>query len=195
MDIIKGIVPKKVDYVITLKNIKKIKGKFFSIKEDVYNNLDNEQLDFLLSKKGKLWIVPKNPKYILVISTRTEQILLLEKMFTDINIFCDTLFGKKNFYDPRAQVLVAGFLKAGVGFNDPKFKYAIYASDITDIRQAFGRLRRNDGIHYDIVDDHKNFFNHYKKRRKYYKSVGAKIIEPTKLTSIDQDKKLGFRPL
>lgn len=184
--IIEEIIPHKVDYHITKKNYKNILSKnlkIYSIKKEDYLELTK----FFNSEKTKqyfsdkiLYILPPSPKYILVVSTRIEQLQILqEKIEQKLNIKCDYFYGKRKAieYDRRAQVLLAGVAKAGVGFNDPRFKVCLYASDINNIEQVFGRIRCDDGIHFDFVDDHYIMENHFNKRMTFYRKSKVKVLD------------------
>lgn len=184
--IIRGIVPNDVHFHITLKNLSFLDSlkfhlvgirEIFSISETHFNENPHEVKRVFEKVKGKvLYVVPSDPEYIFIFSSRTKQIEKLYDMLISLNIKTDTLYDKKINYDPKAQILIVGEKKGGVGFNDPKFKTSFYASDISIIEQVFGRLRRDDGIHYDFVDDHYSCEKHFEKRLKFYKRVRSKVV-------------------
>jgi superfamily II DNA or RNA helicase len=88
------------------------------------------------------------------------------------------LSGTTKKWDKNARILVAGFKKAGVGFNDPELTMIIIASDTTDIRQFEGRCRTTDNIIYHFVDYYSSFEKHWNDAncRGHYLRKGADII-------------------
>lgn len=82
----------------------------------------------------------------------------------------------------KYRVLVAGLKKAGVGFNDPSLTMLILATDMKDVVQREGRIRTNNNIIYDLVDDYSTLENHWKQRENWYLYRGATI------------KKISLRP-
>ncbi len=197
--IIRGVVPQYYDYRVTEKGKKKVKVAFrflksipsdLTLKKTDFLSLecihprpiwyvDNEELAKNISQ-GTIFIKPETPNYVLAISIRTQQIIQLLLFLRAQNIRADYLAGAgKRAYDPEAQVLVSQDKKAGVGFNDPKFDTIYYTSDITKIKQPFGRIRQDGGTHVDIVDENSTIQRHFKARKAYYKSLGASIREST----------------
>lgn len=195
--IVRGIVPQYYDYRITESGKRKIKQTFRFIKkipEDfTLKNTENVSLKCIhprpiwyvdseeLAKnitEGTIFIKPENPNYVLAISIRTAQIIQLVLLLRSQNIRTDYLAGAGGrAYDQHAQVLVSQEKKAGVGFSDVKFNTIYYASDITKIKQPFGRIRQDGGTHVDIVDENSTIQRHFQARRKYYESLGASIVE------------------
>lgn len=205
MSIIKGIVPERCTHKIVFvkkemkikrlfydKPLEKVKsveqaknsgvhncvydfpdGKIYSVSESIYEKFYSE----IKELNGRIYVIPDNPVYILILSSRTEQIIDLCLKIRSMNINVDCLYGNKNDYDPESQVLIAQEKKAGTGFSDSKFDVLYYASDITNIEQPFGRIRKSGGIHFDFVDSHPNLEKHYRTRRSHYKRVGAEIFD------------------
>ena len=87
----------------------------------------------------------------------------------------DVLYGKKESYDTKCDILIAGMKKVGVGFNDPRLNLLILASERSDIEQYAGRIRTLNYIIIDIVDKHQILENRWKKRKKWYIEHGGKI--------------------
>lgn len=75
----------------------------------------------------------------------------------------------------KYRVQVAGIKKAGVGYDDPTRTSLSIISDLTDVEQLEGRIRKEGATIEDYVDDHKSFETHYNKRRAHYKRKGATI--------------------
>lgn len=82
---------------------------------------------------------------------------------------------KKKIDTTKYRVLVAGLKKAGVGFNDPSLTMLILATDMKDVVQREGRIRTNNNIIYDLVDDYSTLENHWKQRESWYQYRGATI--------------------
>jgi hypothetical protein len=83
---------------------------------------------------------------------------------------------KKKVNTADYRVLVAGYKKAGIGFNDPTLTMLILCTDFKNIIQFEGRIRTTNNIIYDIVDDFRTFENHWSKYRlPWYEKRGATI--------------------
>ncbi len=80
---------------------------------------------------------------------------------------------KKN-HDEECRILIGTTGKLGVGY-DSKRTILIMACDVTDIRQNEGRIRADNNIVYDLVDNFTTFEKHWKLRQKWYKERGADI--------------------
>ncbi len=85
------------------------------------------------------------------------------------------LYIEDNKINKDKRVTIAGFKKAGVGYDDPNLTMAIIASDTKDVRQYEGRIRTTNNIIYHIVDDYSLFEKHYMPCRKWYLEKGATI--------------------
>ncbi len=97
--------------------------------------------------------------------------LLKDKRVTSL------LTGKRIVKHDNYDVLIAGFKKGGVGFDDPRLTMSIIASDTSDVRQYDGRVRKTDNIIYHLVHNHNRFHEHYKKCEKSYIKKGGTIIQ------------------
>lgn len=80
----------------------------------------------------------------------------------------DYLVGQKKKYDKDARILMGGIGKIGVGFNDTSFKVLILASDVIDVRQNEGRVRPENCVIYDLVDDYSVLEKHWSEREWWY---------------------------
>lgn len=96
----------------------------------------------------------------------------------------ELLIGSKKKWRADAKILVAGLRKAGVGFDDPLRDMLIMTTSVKDVRQNEGRIRCNNNIIYDIVDDNYTLQRHWFRvekgnnvgRQEWYKERGATII-------------------
>lgn len=89
----------------------------------------------------------------------------------DVELF----IGSKKNRDKTKRILITGQKKFGTGTDDPSLTMMILACDTKDARQLEGRIRTNDNLIYDIVDDFPTFQKHWDKRRVWYKKRGANI--------------------
>jgi superfamily II DNA or RNA helicase len=87
----------------------------------------------------------------------------------------ELLVGAKKTWNSGCQILVAGTKKAGVGFNDPTLTMLILMSPTKRVAQFEGRIRTNNNIIYDLVDDSKILENHWRERERWYNRRGASI--------------------
>jgi len=121
-------------------------------------------------------IVLENPgEKILILSDRQAQFKAIHKRLLEEGEESELLIGNKKVWDREKRVLVAGMKKAGVGFDDPNLTMLILASDVKNVRQYEGRLRTDDCLIYDIVDDFKTFESHWRLREKWYLRKGGTI--------------------
>jgi superfamily II DNA or RNA helicase len=138
--------------------------KSVEINEDRWNLIANIVLNNL-ERKGKIMVLCNRN----VLAIGINNILMNKKVKTAL------LIGNKVVPETKHKVIVAGFKKAGVGFNDPDITMLIIASDIKDVRQYEGRCRTVNNTIYHIVDNYKTFDNHYKKCEKWYIQKGGTI--------------------
>ena len=112
---------------------------------------------------------------LLVLCTRVAMaeglVAALEAREADVEI----LIGRKKKWRRDARCLVAGTLKAGVGFDDGDLTTLILASSVKDVRQFEGRLRAVNGTVVDIVDRHPLFEKHWELRRRWYRKLKSTI--------------------
>lgn len=87
----------------------------------------------------------------------------------------ELFIGSKKNRDKDKRILITGQKKFGTGTDDPSLTMMILACDTKDARQLEGRIRTNDNLIYDIVDDFPTFQKHWDKRRVWYKKRGAVI--------------------
>lgn len=81
------------------------------------------------------------------------------------------------------RITISTLRKGGVGLNDPELTMMILEADPKDTRQYEGRLRTENCIIYDIVDDYDVinpkrdvFESHWRQREAWYLRRGAEII-------------------
>ena len=149
---------------------KQIKDWITMINSLAYNS---KRQDFIVR------LILKHPKdHLLVLSNRKLQSQalydkLLAKGMTSQEV--RLLIGNKTLKDKNYRVLIAEVKKASYGFDDPRLSVLILASDITNIEQSEGRIRRHNNIIYDLVDDDNSLELHWKKRETWYNSRGATV--------------------
>jgi superfamily II DNA or RNA helicase len=113
---------------------------------------------------------------IMILSDRKEQSKSIYEILKDDPGGAELFIGNKKKRDVNKRVLVAGTKKAGIGFNDPDLTMLILANDSKDVRQYEGRLRTENCIIYDIVDDYRTFEDHSDLRDEWFIEKGAEII-------------------
>lgn len=111
----------------------------------------------------------------MVLCNRVENSQGVYNVLKEIGESVDILAGTKKKWNDDARILVAGQKKAGVGFDNPKLRCLINASDTTDVRQYEGRVRHSDAVIIDIVDDFVTFEKHWAIREMWYIERGAEI--------------------
>lgn len=89
--------------------------------------------------------------------------------------YVEKLVDTQKVWDRNARILVAGWRKAGVGFNDPELTAAIIASDTKDVRQFEGRLRTAGCTVFHAVDNYKTLEKHWDGCETWYREKGAVI--------------------
>lgn len=97
---------------------------------------------------------------------------LLEAKKQSVDYRADT----KKKHDEGCRIVIGTKGKLGVGY-DSKRTLLIMDADTTDVRQNEGRIRTDNNLIIDIVDNHSTFENHWKKRAAWYKKRGAIIEE------------------
>lgn len=113
---------------------------------------------------------------IMVLCDRKEQAMAIHGKLVELGEKVELLIGAKKKWDTSARVLVAGTKKAGTGFNDPTLTMLVLAGDSKNVKQFEGRIRTQNNIIYDIVDDYGVLENHWRLRRDWYLKRGASII-------------------
>jgi len=120
-------------------------------------------------------ILKNSEEKIMVLSARKNQSNAIHRMLLEKGEDVELLIGTKKVWDRDKRILVAGMKKAGVGFDDPKLTMLILASDVKNVRQYEGRLRTDNCLIYDIVDNFSTFDKHWELREKWYLRKGGTI--------------------
>lgn len=102
---------------------------------------------------------------------------LYQKILDRTNGNAALLISNIKEWNRSKRILVAGRKKAGVGMNDPELTMLILTSSMKDVRQLEGRIRTDNNLIIDIVDNHNIYKNHFKIREKWYLEKGGTIIE------------------
>lgn len=113
---------------------------------------------------------------ILVLSKRVLEIegvaSILQEREEDVDYKTDT----KTSWDISKRVLVAGFQSCGRGVDIPGLSVLILLTSVNNVQQYEGRIRENNNLVIDIVDNHPIFETRWNKRRPWYKKRGANIF-------------------
>ena len=112
---------------------------------------------------------------VLVLTKRKNEAMAIVEKLQARKKHVDWIIDSKNSYDITCKVLVGGYQKIGVGMDDPTLTVLILVSDIGDIRQSEGRIRKEENTIVDIVDNFGVLEGHWRKRCKWYIERGATI--------------------
>jgi hypothetical protein len=120
-----------------------------------------------------------NPKEtIIVFCKRKKFVMGLHELLFAKGEVVDYMCGNKKTYNENARIVVVGVKKAGVGFDHKRLTMGIIATDMMDVRQIEGRVRKNNSKILHIVDDHPRLEDHYRECRKWYIERGGTMHEP-----------------
>ena len=90
------------------------------------------------------------------------------------NYFIDYVAENKSKFNNDCQILIGTYKKLSVGFDSDR-DMLILETDITDVRQSEGRIRKNNNLIIDIVDNFSTLEKHWYKRESWYRDRGATI--------------------
>lgn len=114
----------------------------------------------------------------LVLTKRIKSVDSIMKYIKNMNLPIDYIHSNKNEYSDDAVIIIGTYDKIGLGLNDPSFSMLVVLDNVKDVRQAEGRIRQDQFIIVDIVDNHGIFRNHWNIRKIWYQQRGGVIIEP-----------------
>lgn len=112
---------------------------------------------------------------VIVLTDRQEEAKAIHKLLGPEE--AELLIGRKQKHDKTKRVLVAGMKKGGVGLDDPELTMLVLITSGRNVEQFEGRLRNNNCLIYDFVDDHRSLEQHWKSRKRWYNRRGATIKE------------------
>lgn len=143
-------------------------------------NVVDMQSQLSLDKERQLQIVEYCKKYsdkkILILCSRQDECRSLVKMIG--KEACIRIGDEKPDYS-KSRVLVAGIKCFGTGVNDVrKPTLLILSADVKNVKQFEGRIRENNAIVIDFVDNDEVFDKHFEQRERFYLSRGATIVYP-----------------
>lgn len=93
----------------------------------------------------------------------------------DFNCTLNIDLDKSHTKNSEVEVLIGTYSKIGVGFDDSKWKMLFILDNVIDIEQAKGRIRYNNFLLVDFVDNDELFIEHWNTRKKFYESKGGTI--------------------
>jgi len=153
------------------------------MESSIVNNEDRNL--FILS------LLLDNPVKTLILGQRTEHIIHLCELITQLGISCDYLCGSKNSYND-SRVLVGTWQKIGTGFDEQtmcenyggeRLTRLIFITSIkqeAQLTQNVGRVFRSDSPQVVVlVDDHNIYKKHWTAARKWYTNSGGHITVET----------------
>lgn len=82
----------------------------------------------------------------------------------------------KTKWDTTKRLLVSGVQSCGRGVDIPGLKILIMMDAVNHVEQNEGRVRADNGLVIDIVDNHPVFENRWKKRLAWYRKRGANVF-------------------
>lgn len=112
---------------------------------------------------------------VLVLSDRKDECRAIYEGLQKQGLSVGLLIENIKKYPEECNVLVAGMKKAGVGFNDPTLTKLFLMTDVKDVIQFEGRIRTNNNLIIDFVDNYTTFHKHFLIREKWYRKRGASI--------------------
>jgi hypothetical protein len=74
-------------------------------------------------------------------------------------------------------MLIGTYQKIGVGFDDDTFNVIILLDNVANVIQSEGRIRINNFLLIDIVDNHDCFLPHWRLRKYWYTGRGATFLQ------------------
>lgn len=113
---------------------------------------------------------------ILILSKRVAEIEMLYEKLKESGESVDYKNQRKLKWDTSSRVLIGGFQSCGRGVDIPGLSVLILASSVNHIEQNEGRIRMNENLIIDIVDNHAIFESRFEKRKRWYKKRGAKLF-------------------
>lgn len=152
---------------------------------------------YLNEKRHKIvhHIIDQNKdKIFFVLGAYTAELSALYELLTNNGIEVVRSYDKFKRENKKHSVFLANFKKGGVGFDDARYNAMILLTSYKDVRQYEGRLRGENGIIWDLVDNAPFLFKeHFKKNRlPWFEKRGATIkyesyeLEQTKKSEIEE---------
>lgn len=125
-------------------------------------------------------IILKHPeRTFLVLVKRVFQGEYLMEKLKQFEIKTDCLFGTKQTFDKKCNVLIGTSSKIGTGFDFDKLDTLLLAADVLEYYiQFLGRIFRKPDtvpIIFDLIDDNQTLQKHFNLRSKVYKDHGGEI--------------------
>ena len=136
-------------------------------------------------------LIKKHPNQrVLLMASFNEQFKRIEQALDKEKITYSRFYDKYNEQkNVSTNVLLGQKLKAGVGFDDVTLDVLIFLDSTKDIRQTEGRIRKDEPIIYDLVDDTNTHRSHWKLRKTWYaKRMGLEECNDDFYTTIDYTK-------
>jgi superfamily II DNA or RNA helicase len=113
---------------------------------------------------------------ILALSKRVGEIEAIYQKLVERGEDVDYKNQNKTKWDTSKRLLIGGVMSCGRGVDIPGVKILIMLSSVNHVEQNEGRVREDNGMVIDIVDEHPIFETRFKKRMTWYKKRGATIF-------------------
>lgn len=112
---------------------------------------------------------------ILVLSKRIEEIEAIYNLLKETESVDYKTTHKVN-WDTNCRILIGGFQSCGRGVDIPNLSVLILASSVNHVEQNEGRIRANNNLIIDIVDNHPIYDRRWAKRKTWYVKRGATLF-------------------
>lgn len=113
---------------------------------------------------------------ILALGKRIQEIEDIHNILKEKGENVDYKHTYKKEWDTSNRLLISGVKSCGRGIDIHDLKILVMMCSVNHVEQNEGRLRVNDGLIIDIVDNHPIFENRFKKRLAWYRKRGATIF-------------------
>ena len=143
---------------------------------------DTDSRSYLLARtiKGKV----DEGRHVIVLSDRRHHLVVIEQLLDGFGVSTRFMVGgqkkKQDVSSANARVILATYAFTSEGVDIPSLDTAVFATPRSDVVQTTGRILRKfpdkkTPLVVDFVDSPFVFRNQFKKRARYYESLGGKI--------------------
>lgn len=121
-------------------------------------------------------------RHVIVLSDRRQHLAVIQQLLDHLEVSTSFMVGgqKKKHQVPDTNVILATYAFTSEGVDIPSLDTAVFATPRSDVVQTTGRILRKfpdkkTPLVVDFVDSPFVFRNQFKKRVRYYESLGGKI--------------------
>ena len=149
---------------------------------DLCDTDESSPRSYLLAKtiKGKV----EEGRHVIVLSDRRQHLVVIEQLLDSFGVPTRFMVGgqkkKQQEISANSRVILATYAFTSEGVDIPSLDTAVFATPRSDVVQTTGRILRKfpdkkTPLVVDFVDSPFVFRNQFKKRVRYYESLGGKI--------------------